>query len=221
DKLFSQLNQKVVDWCQNHPKDARTPIAIAADLATTKDSQAKKIAEDLFRRILARDPNSLPAMNALAMLLQMTGRSAEATTLYEQIVRLQPDNVIAINNLAWALCEEQGKHQQTLELAQRGLKIAPNYVDLIDTRGVAYYRLGQYEKAVQDFTKCLKLYPEGTPAAAATYLHLGRALAGLAQKDEAIENLKKALELNAEIGGLSTADTAETQRLLEELSQGS
>ncbi len=222
DKLWSELNQKVIDWCQNHPEDSRTPITIAGNLAATEDSQAKKIAEDLLRTILARDPDSLPAMNALAMLLQMTGRSAESAALYERILTLQPDNVIAINNLAWTLCEEQGKHQQALELARRGLEIAPNYVDLIDTRGVAYYRLGQYEKAVQDFTRSLKLYPRGTLAAAATYLHLGRALDGLGQKGEAIENLKKALELNAdEIGGLSATDAAETQRLIEELLQGS
>jgi len=221
DKLWDQLNQMVSNWCQNHPEDSHTPITIAADLADTEDSQAKKVAENLLRRILANDPNSLPAMGSLAILLQKTGRPEEATKLYERILTLQPDNEVAINNLAWSLCEEQGKHQQALELAQRGLKIAPNYVDLIDTRGVAYYRLGQYDKAVQDFTKCLKLYPEGTPAVAATYLHLGRALDGLGQKNEAIENLKKALELNAETGGLSTADTAETQRLLEELSQGS
>ena len=221
DKLWSQLNQMVSLWCRNHPEDSRTPITIYADLATAEDSQAKKIAEDLLRRILARDPNSLPAMNTLAMLLQMTGRPAESTALYQQILTLQPDNVVAINNLAWTLCEEQGKHRQALKLAQRGLKIAPNYVDLIDTRGVIYYRLGQYDKAVQDFTRCLKLYPTGTPAAAATYVHLGRALVGLAQKDKAVENLNKALELNAEIGGLSATDTEETQRLLEELSHGS
>ncbi len=220
DKLWSQLNQKVVNWCQNHPKDTYTPVAIAADLAATEDSQAKKIAEDLFRRILARDPNSLPVMGSLAMLLQMTGRPEEAAKLYERILKLQPDNVVAINNLAWTLCEEQGKHQQALELAQRGLEIAPNYVDLIDTRGVAYYRLGQFDKGIQDFTRCIRLYPGGTPAAAASYFHLAKALASLEQKDEAIENLNKALELNAEIGGLSTADTEEMQRLLDELSQG-
>jgi tetratricopeptide (TPR) repeat protein len=221
DKLWSRLNQMVVDWCQNHPEDSRTPITIAGNLAATEDSQAKKIAEDLLRRILANDPNSPPAMNVLAMLLQNTDRSEEAAKLYERILKLQPDNVVAINNLAWALCEEQGKHQQALELAQRGLEIAPNYVDLIDTRGVAYYRLGQFDKAIQDFTRCIRLYPVGTPAAAATYLHLGRALDGLGQKDEAIENLNTALELNAEIGGLSTTDTEETQRLLKELLQGS
>ncbi|MGB2808642.1 MAG: tetratricopeptide repeat protein [Sedimentisphaerales bacterium] len=220
DKLWSQLNKKLIDWYQNHPKDTQTLIIIAGDLAVTQDSQAKKIAEDLLRRVLDREPNSLSAMNSLAMLLQMTGRPAEAAAFYHRILKLQPDNVIVINNLAWILCEEQGKHEEALHLADRGLKIAPNYVDLIDTRGVAYYRLGQFEKARQDFNTCLTLYPKGTPALTATYFHLGRVLAELGQKKEAIENLNKALELNTEIGGLSDKDTKEATSLLQELSIG-
>ena len=220
DKLWSRLNQKVVDWCQKHPEDSRTPIVIAGDLAATEDAQAKIIAEDLLRKILDRNPNSLPAMNSLATLLQMTGRPEEAAKLYGRILTLQPDNVIVINNLAWILCEEQGKEKEALQLAERGLEIAPNYIDLIDTCGVAYYRLDECDKAVQCFTKCLELYPKGTPAVAATYLHLARALACLEQRDEAIENLNKALELNDEIGDLSPADVDETKLILEELSRG-
>ena len=219
DKLWSQLSREVIHWYQNHPKDAHTPITIADDLAATEDSQAKKTAEDLLRRVLAHDPNSLPAMNRLAMLLQITGRFEESTVLYQRVLELEPDNVIAINNLAWVMCEKQGKYQQALELAQQGLRTAPNYIDLIDTRGVAYYKLGQYDKAIADFSRCLKLYPDGTPSAVASYFHLGRASARLGQKDKAAESLKKALELNIKIGGLSSTDVAETRRLLEELSQ--
>ena len=220
DELWNQLSQKVIAWCQNHPEDIHTPITIANDLAADKDSNAKKIAEDLLQRTLDNNPNSLPAMCTLAMLLQMTGRPEESAELYQQILTLEPDNVVAINNLAWIMCEEQENYQQALELAQRGLKTAPNYIDLIDTRGVAYYKLGQYDKAIQDFTRCLNLYPDGTPSAVASYLHLGKALAKLGQKDEAIENLKKTLELNNKVGGLSAADSAEARQLLEELSKG-
>ncbi|MHC4543598.1 MAG: tetratricopeptide repeat protein [Planctomycetota bacterium] len=221
DRLWSQLNQMVIDWCRNHPEDRRTPIVIARDLAAAEDSQAKKMAEDLFRKILDRDSNSLPAMNSLAMLLQMTSRPVESATLYQRILTLQPDNIIVINNLAWILCEEQGKHKEALQLAKRGLEIAPNYADLIDTRGVAYYRLGQCDKAVQCFTGCLKLYPKGMSAVTATHVHFAKALACLEQNEKAIENLNKALQLNAEIGGLSAEDVEETQRLIEELSRGS
>ncbi|MCJ7692661.1 MAG: tetratricopeptide repeat protein, partial [Sedimentisphaerales bacterium] len=87
-------------------------------------------------------------------------------------------------------------------------------------RGVIYYRLGQLEKARQDFNTCLTLYPKGTPAATAAHFHLGRALAQLGQKKEAIEKLNKALELNTEIGGLSDKDIEEASSLLQELSIG-
>ncbi len=222
DQLWSQLNKKVIQWCQNHPEDTRTPITIARDLAATENSQAKKTAEDIIRMILENESDCIEAMSVLAMLLQITGRPAESAKLYQQVIELEPDNVIAINNLAWIMCEEQDKYQQALELAQRGLEIAPDYIDLIDTRGVAYYRLGKFNKAVQDLTRCVKLYPTETPSAVASYFHLGRALASLGQKDEAIENLNKTLELNITVGGgLIAADVADAQRLLQELSQGS
>ena len=128
--------------------------------------------------------------------------------------------VIVMNNLAWILCEEQGNFQQALELAQRGLAITPNYVDLIDTCGVAYYRLGQCDKAAQCFTKCLNLVPGRASADAATCFHLGRALVCMGQKEEAAKNLNRALESNAETGGLSPEDEREAKSLLEELSRG-
>jgi tetratricopeptide (TPR) repeat protein len=98
--------------------------------------------------------------------------------------------------------------------------LAPQYIDLIDTRGVVYYRLGELDKAVQDFTRCIGLYQETAPSCTATHFHLGRALERLGQKARAVENLKKAIELNGENGGLSTVEVDETQRLIEKLSEG-
>jgi tetratricopeptide (TPR) repeat protein len=217
DQAWEQISQMVLHWCRNHPDDADTPHIIASDLAADQSSQPKKIAEELLRSILQRDHDSTPAMNTLAKLLLMTGRLTEAATLFQRILELQPDNVVAINNLAWILCEEHGKHQQALELAQRGLKIAPDYVDLIDTRGVLYDKLGQYDKAIKDFIKCLELYPDAAPARVASYLHLGKALAKLGRKDEAVESLRKSIELNIEIGGLSEVDHADAQHLVKKL----
>jgi tetratricopeptide (TPR) repeat protein len=220
DKLWIQLNQRVIDWCDSHPKDTGTTVTIAANLIATADDQAKKAAEDILRRILEDNSDCTEAMGVLAMLLQVTGRSAESAALYQQILTLQPDNIVAINNLAWILCEERGKYQKALQLAMRGLDKAPDFVDLIDTRGVIYYRLGEFNKAIQDFRRSIELYPAGVPAATASYFHLGRALAGLGRKNEAVESCKKALELNTKTGGLSPTDVTAAQRLLEELSQG-
>jgi len=220
DELWSQLNQSVTHWCENNPDDVNTPITIAGRLAATENNQAKEVAESLLRGVLGRHPDNLAAMSRLAMLLQIAGRNTESAKLYEKILELSPDNVIAMNNLAWIMCEERNNYQEALELAQRGLKIAPQYIDLIDTRGMVYYRLGEFDKAIQDFSECIRLYPSGVPAAVASRFHLGRAFAKLGQTNKAIEYLNQALDLHRRIGGLSTADLTEAQRLLEQLQGG-
>jgi tetratricopeptide (TPR) repeat protein len=211
---------KVTDWRQKHTDDTRTLLAVANDLAATGDDKAGQTAETILRIVLDSDPQSTRAMTSLGMLLQIRARFTESAELYQRILDLEPDNLVVINNLAWILCKEQGQYQRSLELAQRGLEKAPDYIDLIDTRGMAYYRMGEYDKAVQDFTKCIELYPGRAPAVAASYLHLGKALVALEKKDQAGENLRKALDLNSEIGGLSEKDIKEALDILKELSQG-
>ena len=105
------------------------------------------------------------------------GRTAEATALNRKVLELDPNNIVALNNLAWALCEQNGQYQEALELADKGLKIAPNYVDLLETRGVILYRLGQFEKAAEDLARCVELYPGNAGPLASAYFHLARAYA--------------------------------------------
>ncbi len=221
DKDWSKLNEKVINWYGKHPEDSSTPTGIARNLMLLEDSQARKTAEDILRMILKDDSDCAEAISVLAILLQISGHPAESATLYQRLLELEPENIIAMNNLAWIICEVQGKHQQALDLAQRGLKIAPNYYDLIDTRGVIYYRLGEFDKAIRDFNECIKLYPVITPSSIGTRFYLARALAELGQKDKAIQYLREALELNSPTGDLSTADLAEAQRLLNQLKEGS
>jgi tetratricopeptide (TPR) repeat protein len=227
DQLWSELSLKVADWCRKYPEDSSTLIFIARSLETTDDNQAK-IAEDILRMVLKNNPDSIEAMANLATLLQTIGRSGESLPLYQRVLQLEPENIIIMNNLAWILCEEQGKYQQALELTQKGLKILPNYVDLIDTRGVIYYRMGEFNKAVEDFNKCITLYQENNPALISSRFHLARAYAALGQKDKAIENLNQVLEMNRaldpgirnQIDGLLDTDSAEAQRLLKQLQEG-
>jgi tetratricopeptide (TPR) repeat protein len=218
DKLWSQLHKEVADWHRKHPEDINTCHIIATKLATTEDDQAKKIAINMFQEMLEEDPSNHQAMSSLAMLLQITGRIEESAELYQQIIRVEPDAVIAINNLTWIMCEHKKNYQQALDLAQSGLQKAPEYVDLIDTRGVIYHKMGQYQDAAQDFTRCIELYPKGTPSLTGSYFHLGRALKAQNQNIEAKNNLQTALRLNDKIGGLSETDLEEAKGILTNLS---
>ena len=76
EQLWSQLKLKIVDWYQKHPNDKHTPVVIARDLAAVDNNEAKQTAEDIIRLILKNDSTSTEAISVLAILLEMTDRSA-------------------------------------------------------------------------------------------------------------------------------------------------
>lgn len=203
------------------PDDVATPVMIAGALAMGRDPAALRTAEEILRATLERHPKSLPALSLLAMVVQSTGRQDESVALNRRILELNPNNVVAINNLAWILCEEQGQHQQALELAERGMKLAPEYADLLDTRGVAHYRLGHFAEAVDDFRRCLNLFPAGSPSSTVSRFHLARAYAEMGRKTQAAQQLKEALDRHDRIGGLSPENLGDAKLLLEQLQKGS
>jgi tetratricopeptide (TPR) repeat protein len=220
EQLWNPLKQLVTDWIQKHPSDKQTPFAITRELITVDNPEAKQLAENILRLILQNNPASVEAMSLLAIVMEMTGHSTESAELYQKLLELNPKNLIAINNLAWILCERQQQYQQALELANKGLKLAPDYLDLIETRGVIYYHLGEFNKAVEELTKCIKLYPESSPSSVAAKFHLARVLAELGQKSEALKYTKQALELEDKIKGLSPEELTEAKSLLNKLEEG-
>ncbi|KPK78205.1 MAG: hypothetical protein AMJ79_00225 [Phycisphaerae bacterium SM23_30] len=220
DQQWLVIKQKSAYWYESCPRGADLLASIGSELFIPDDADAVKSAEEILNWILQKQPDHIPAMQNLAMILQTTGRSDESAALYQKILALNPKEIIALNNLAWLLCENQSDYQNALKLAQRGLLENPDYLDLIDTRGVIYYRLGEWETAARDFAKCVELYPRGTPALAGSYFHLGRVQYQLKQESEAQKNLKQALNLHNQSGGLSPEDAQEAQRLLEIISKG-
>ncbi len=124
ERRWTEMNQLVRGWLSVHPQDAGVATAIARVLAATGDKQAFLMGEDILRTTLDHNPRSLPALTLLAMMMQDVGRNVEAAKLNRQILELDPKSVVALNNLAWILADQENQPQQypeALELAQRGL----------------------------------------------------------------------------------------------------
>ncbi len=221
ERRWPGLADRVVGWYKSHPQDTTTLLSVTEGLAMSQENGARQAAERILRAVIDIDSDCIDALSALGVLLHMSGNSADAADIYERVLKLDPDRLTALNNLAWILCAEQGECERSLELVKRGLAQNPDYVDLIDTSGMVHYRLGRYDKAIEDFRKCIRLYHGRAPAVVGSYFHLGQAFQRLGRKSEAISNLKKSLELDVQIGGLSPANKAEAQRLLAELSEKS
>jgi tetratricopeptide (TPR) repeat protein len=229
-KNWAELRKLMDDWALKHPKDSVTATAVGSLLFSNPQGgpQAREMAEDILRSALQRNPTSAGTLYVLAILLQTSGRNSEAADMNRRVIQADPNNVIAMNNLAWLLCEDQKKYSEALQLADKGLRIAPDYRDLIDTRGVIYYRMGSYQEAVRDLNRCIELCSAsaGAPLLAQSHFHLGRVYLQMGRKTEALQQISRALELQGKLdqqdrsGGLSREDQMEAKRLLDQLQGG-
>ena len=91
EKRWTEVNQLVNLWRNTNPKDAETATNMARILAGSGDREALQMAEDQLRMILDPNPESVPTLVLLGMLMQDAGRNAEATRLNRRILELDPE----------------------------------------------------------------------------------------------------------------------------------
>lgn len=72
---------------------------------------------------------------------------AAAQVLYLDVLKLQPKNVWALNNLAWLLAKQKKPGAEAY--ARQALAIAPNSSDLLDTLAFSLAQDGQFDKAIE------------------------------------------------------------------------
>ncbi len=217
--LWADIISRVKGRLEKYPDDTDTIVKVAANIASIKNRESLAAADKILTMVTDRHPRSTEAILTHALILHIAGRTSEAQQLYREVIEIKPDSVVAVNNLAWMMCEEQGQHLQALKLTEEALKNAPDYIDLLDTRGTIHYRMGKYKKAVADFSQCVELYPRQSSALSVSYFHLARALAATDQRHNAIENMERSLEMNNRLGGLSMKDLTEAKRLRQKLLQ--
>jgi tetratricopeptide (TPR) repeat protein len=228
DKHLTQLQDLLNDWMSAHPQDVGTLTTVAEWLSQSQGGpESRDMAEGLLRSALQRNPKFGYALYSLAILLQNTGRNNEAVEMNQRAIEVDPNNVVAMNNLAWLLCEDQKKYDEALKWASKGLQIVPEYCDLIDTLGVINFRMGQYQEAIKSLKSCIELCPVGQPLVVQSRFHLARALAQLGRRTEATNEIQQALDAQDTLnqqnrpGGLSKEDQVEARRLRDQLVKSS
>ena len=107
-----------------------------------------------------------------------------ATQYYRSVIDQQPDNALALNNLAWV--SGQMKSPKAIEYAEKANKLAPNQPALMDTLAMLMADKGDTAGAITLLRKALDMLPQ----AAALRLNLARVLISAGRKDEARSELE-------------------------------
>ena len=138
--------------------------------------RAKKAAEaNRFGETWAAEhPKDTLFLLYLADTATTQGDSASAEKRYMQVLKQQPDNPLALNNVAWILIKD--KKPGAVALAERAVKAAPGQASFMDTLSMALSNENQHARAIELQKKVVAQAPDAPGfrlTLAKIYLHSG------------------------------------------------
>jgi tetratricopeptide (TPR) repeat protein len=153
-------------------------------------------------------PENGVVMSTLALVLDAAGRWSEARQVYEVVIKLDPNNGVALNNLAFLLTEHGGDLDDALTKAQRAKQLLPDLSEVSDTLGWIYLKKNLTDNAIDIFKDLVNK----VPAQAVFRYHLGMAYSQKGDKTRALKELQDALKYNP-----TKADRDKIQQLITRL----
>ncbi|CAA0123484.1 Beta-barrel assembly-enhancing protease [Halioglobus japonicus] len=158
-------------------------------LYTTLNSLGRT--DDALAILEAGSENFVRSRSLMAVLGQSyLARNEEdkAIGVYQRLLRVHPQSVLALNNLAWLTRETDP--EQALEYASQGNKLAPEDPYMLSTYGTVLVANGNKAKGEQTLRKAVALYPDNMQLK----LDLGRLLLDIGKIDAARPYLELVIE---------------------------
>lgn len=136
----------------------------------------------------------------------MKGESAQAISQYQDILKIEPGQLAALNNLA--LLYQRDNDPRARSLAEQASQLAPDNPAILDTLGWVLLQQGEIKTGSDIIHKAAQAAP-GNPE---IRYHLAVALARTGEIDRARKELQALLD-----SGLPFSQSAQARALLETL----
>ncbi|MGD9073857.1 MAG: M48 family metalloprotease [Desulfobacteraceae bacterium] len=130
------------------------------NFSTVEQELGYRIKTTALKEQLAKHPNNVEYLLALAGTYHETGKLEQAIETYEKIILLDQSQAVALNNLAWILVTVS---DETLQDRKRALIFAKKAADLkrepfvLDTLAEAYHANGLKREAIDTITEAISL----------------------------------------------------------------
>jgi len=163
-------------------------------------------AEKRLAQGLKDSPNDAVVRLYAADAALKSGNTRNAIEHYEWLQQKQPDNVLVLNNLAWAY--QQVKDTRALATAERAYKLKPDSAAVADTLGWMLVEQGNTARGLELLQKAVAAAPQ----AHEIRFHLAQAWLKAGDKAKARSELERLLATDAKF-----PQRAEAMKLLNEL----
>jgi len=145
-----------------------------------------------FEKALEISPDEISLLSTLAMSYNGLKRYEESDRTYERALKLDPVNILVLNNYAYNLSERGVNLEKALEMAKKVIEREPNSASYLDTYGWVLYKMKRYSEAKTYIEKAVSI----SGSSAVLLEHLGDVYLELKDIKNAKIYWRKASELN-------------------------
>ena len=176
------LYQKAFDLDKNSTLAMKLHGSLMAS-GKTAEAEAK------VAQWLKEHPDDVGMRAYLAEGYMKQGQHKPAIAEYERILKVAPDGVLALNNLAWLY--QQQKDKRAIALAEHAYKLQPDLPAVMDTLGWAHVELGDAQRGLSLLRQAYAKQPDqGT-----IHYHFAAALFKVGERQRAQAELERLLAL--------------------------
>src|SRR5262245_10112760 len=116
-------------------------------------------AEQMYRQILAAEPDHVDALHLLGVIAFQTGQHELAVEYTSRAIELNGTQATFHSNLGNAV-QAQGKLEQAVDSYRRALELKPDYAVAHYNLGTTFKAQGKLDEAVDCFRRALELKPD-------------------------------------------------------------
>ncbi|MGF1578650.1 MAG: tetratricopeptide repeat protein [Gemmataceae bacterium] len=148
-------------WESCKAKSVVRAIAAIVERPEIRDAHPRKVETWLVEEI-KRKPNIPTLRSLLAGFYDKRGEFQKSLELYRSVVKENPKDVLARNNLAYQLSLQNKDLDEALQLANDAIKLVGPKAELLDTRALVYIQRKEFKKAKKDLEIGLRQNPNAS-----------------------------------------------------------
>jgi protein O-GlcNAc transferase len=147
-------------------------------------------AEQIYRQVLAQQPNHADALHLLGVLAGQARRYDIAVELIRRAIAINTSNAPYYGNLGKFLLDN-GQHAEAITACRQAIRLKPDYAEAHNNLGNAMQRSGKLDDAIASYQQAIRLKPDYAEA----HFNQGTVHQASGQLDEAIAYYRQAIRL--------------------------
>jgi cellulose synthase operon protein C len=173
-------------WEKCQPEAVTLTVLEVMRSGQFSDSQERQV-DSRLREAIAKSKTKNTLVQLRAQFREYTGHPEESVELYREVLKTQPKNVPALNNLAVLLALSGRSGEEALQHINAAIDFAGPRAELLDTRAMVYLSQHRPELALKDLDEAIKQVPSPL-----YFFHQARAYAMSSDRRQAYQCWQKA-----------------------------